>query len=94
MESGAAFNVNYNTEMEREAQALKTAHQIPLTTEERPVRIFWALHERFPDVRWVGQSINVPSKNIWVKPGWEEGTTRGPEGEDLAFVKKVVRETN
>lgn len=91
-ESGAAFNVNYSKELEREKEALVHAHQIPMTSEERPIRIFWALHERFPDVRWVGQSIHVPSKGIWLKPLWDEGSLKGPEGDDLAFVKRLLRD--
>jgi hypothetical protein len=79
--------------LEREREAMTNSHRIPMTTEERPVKIFAKLTERFPDVRWVGQAIHIPAVNIWVKPPWEEGALKGPEGEDLALVRRVVRET-
>ena len=92
-EIGAEFNVNYQKELEREKLVLEQIDKIPLTAEERPIRVFGILNEKFPDVRWVGQSINVPSKGIWVKYPWEVANLKGPEGEEMNFVRKVVKET-
>ena len=92
-EIGPEFNVNYQRELDREKQVLENVDKIPMTVEERPIRVFWILNEKFPDVRWVGQSINIPSKGIWVKYPWEVNNIKGPGGDEINFVREVVRET-
>lgn len=91
-ESGPAFNVNYTREIKREKTAIENIDKIPLTVEERPIRIFKKINSRFPDTKWIGRAINVPSFGIWVRPEWLEENVTGSEGEELSFVKRVVRE--
>lgn len=91
-ESGPAFNVNYTREIKREKAAVDNIDKVPLTAEERPLRIFRELNGRFPDAKWVGRAICVPSLGIWVRPEWREENVAGSEGEELSFVRRVVRE--
>ena len=73
-------------------KAIEKIGKIPMTSEEKPNRIFSLLDQKYPDVCWVGISLNIPSKKIWIKHPWDVESVKGPDGEHLEYVKRIVNE--
>ena len=90
LEGEEESKIDYKREILREKRVLEKIDQVPLTQEERPISLFKVLARDFQDVKWIGRSISIESRQICIKPPYRVEDCKGRESADLAFVKKIV----